>query len=170
MMVMRFLSYMFAVLMLIVPLSTSATSAASNPALDQQLGKVRQVTAKYHDVEQALADGYVAPTHCYPGMGYHYIHPQRAADFALNPLQPELLLYERVGGRLRLVAVEYFVPYVGQARPEIMGVPFDGPMAGHEPGMPEHYDLHVWVWRHNPDGMFTAYNPRISCDAAHDSH
>jgi hypothetical protein len=25
-------------------------------------------------------------------------------------------------------------------------------MAGHSPDMPEHYDLHVWTWRHNPAG------------------
>ena len=31
---------------------------------------------------------------------------------------------------------------------------FDGPMEGHEPGMPVHYDLHAWVWKRNPGGTF----------------
>jgi hypothetical protein len=29
--------------------------------------------------------------------------------------------------------------------------------------MPIHYDLHVWVWDHNPSGMFTQWNPTVSC-------
>ena len=33
-------------------------------------------------------------------------------------------------------------------------------MLGHEPGMPIHYDLHVWIWQHNPVGMLDMFNPR----------
>ena len=40
---------------------------------------------------------------------------------------------------------------------------FDGPMPGHEPGMPVHYDLHAYIWRHNPHGTFTAWNPNVHC-------
>jgi hypothetical protein len=29
--------------------------------------------------------------------------------------------------------------------------------------MPEHYDLHAWVWQANPAGMFAAWNPTVSC-------
>jgi len=28
------------------------------------------------------------------------------------------------------------------------------------------FGLHVWVWRHNPEGMFATTNPNVSCDAA----
>ncbi len=44
-----------------------------------------------------------------------------------------------------------------------MPLRFDGPMLGHAPGMPIHYDLHVWVWRHNPSGTFNEYNPNVRC-------
>ena len=27
----------------------------------------------------------------------------------------------------------------------------------------EHYDLHFWIWQPNPDGMFAAWNPSVSC-------
>ena len=37
------------------------------------------------------------------------------------------------------------------------------PMLGHIPGMPPHYDLHVWVWQPNPDGMFAIWNPKVTC-------
>jgi hypothetical protein len=32
--------------------------------------------------------------------------------------------------------------------------------------MPIHYDLHVWLYKHNPAGMFAAWNPRVSCPDA----
>jgi hypothetical protein len=28
---------------------------------------------------------------------------------------------------------------------------------------PWHYDLHVWLWEENPDGIFAQYNRRVSC-------
>jgi hypothetical protein len=35
---------------------------------------------------------------------------------------------------------------------------------GH-PEMPIHYDLHVWLYRHNPAGMFAMWNPSVHCPA-----
>ncbi len=31
--------------------------------------------------------------------------------------------------------------------------------------MPNHWDLHVWAWAHNPNGMFAQFNPSpaVSC-------
>lgn len=48
-------------------------------------------------------------------------------------------------------------------RPTLFGRAFDGPMLGHGPGMPVHYDQHVWLWKHNPNGMFAQWNPTLSC-------
>jgi len=28
------------------------------------------------------------------------------------------------------------------------------------------YELHVWVWKHNPNGMYATTNPLVSCEAA----
>ena len=84
---------------------------------------------------------------------------------------------------MRLVAIEYFdpviqdgEPYMGSASepphrdslpkrpPEIFdGQPFDGPMAGHNPDMPWHYDQHVWLYADNPEGLFAMWNPAIEC-------
>jgi hypothetical protein len=39
-------------------------------------------------------------------------------------------------------------------------------MDGHEPIMPaalKHYDLHVWLWKNNPKGMFTSTNAAVKC-------
>ena len=93
----------------------------------QGLAQVRQATAKYHDVNQALADGYipVSPCEALPGagaMGIHYLNPALASDLAIDPLAPEILLYAPSGNGLRLVGVEYFVAYVGQPAPSVLSM------------------------------------------------
>jgi hypothetical protein len=30
-------------------------------------------------------------------------------------------------------------------------------------GLPAFWELHAWVWRHNPNGLFDDWNPRVSC-------
>ena len=39
-------------------------------------------------------------------------------------------------------------------------------MEGHEPLQPKglhHYDLHVWLWKDNPAGIFSPTNPAVKC-------
>jgi hypothetical protein len=98
-------------------------------------------------------------------MGVHWISGARMAA-PLDPARPPILLYSTDG---ELLGAEYLVPDADQDlttdgdRPELFGRPFDGPMPGHEPGMPVHYDLHLWVGEANPDGVFSAWNPRVRC-------
>ncbi len=153
--------------LLLMPLGAEATGTADADSL-QQIAQVRQVLTKYHSVENALADGYIPVSGCeaIPGagaMGVHYLNPSLASDLDIDPLAPEILLYVPSGNGLRLVGVEYWVASVGQPAPSVLGQTFDGPMAGHSPGMPDHYDLHAWIWQANPDGMFAAWNPSLSC-------
>lgn len=136
---------------------------------------VKAATAKYHSVQQAKRDGYSGehePCVSSPAgvMGFHYVNAALVADPAVDPLKPEILLYAPdKQGRLILVGVEYFVPDADQDlttdgdRPSLFGQPFDGPMLGHAPGMPIHYDLHFWVWSNNPSGQYAAFNPTLSC-------
>lgn len=40
-------------------------------------------------------------------------------------------------------------------------------MEGHEPLMPRglhHYDLHVWLWKDNPAGLFHPVDPSVTCE------
>lgn len=87
-------------------------------------------------------------------MGVHFINMGLIGP-ELDPLRPQVLIYEPAGEELRLVAAEWFVPLeLSAERPEMFGHPFDGPMAGHHPLMPSelhHWDLHVWLWRENPE-------------------
>lgn len=158
----------------VIAASTAAKTDAAGAEGAHELVRVKQATARFHRVAEAREAGYhpVGPCTDEPGtggMGYHYGSDELLADPELDPREPEILLYERRGDRLRLVAVEWLSVDADQDlstdddRPSLFGQPFDGPMLGHEPGMPIHYDLHAWVWKQNPAGTFAQYNPRVSC-------
>jgi hypothetical protein len=148
-------------------LTTSPTASAT--AYSQDLKAVRVATARFHSPEQALRAGYLASPECVAspagGMGFHYENPALMTDPAVDPAEPEILLYAPgADGELELVGVEYFRDATeGAMAPALYGHTFDGPMAGHHPGMGVHYDLHVWVWQDNPSGIFTQFNPDVSC-------
>ena len=162
-----------------------------------ELAAVRQATVRFHDISSAYAAGYTTqfePCVEIPGtglvMGVHARHDALMADQVVDPLRPELLLYEPMpNGGLKLVGVEYFrivlvhdgdpstndVPekwfgpgappadrIVGPT-PQLFGRAFDGPMEGHIPTMPWHWDLHAWIWHANPDGIFADFNRTIRC-------
>ena len=139
----------------------------------RSLATARAASARYHDVRVALAAGYLADEHCVDApdlgvMGRHYVKPEFFGS--TDPTKPAALLYvSKPGGGLRLVAIEFLVADADQDlstsgdKPSLFGHPFDGPMPGHSETMPIHYDQHVWLWAHNPAGMFTPFNPAISC-------
>jgi hypothetical protein len=158
----------------VAAVATTALPGLAGPSAPSapELAHIRAATARYHDVDVALDDGYIPVSPCEQNdigaMGVHYLHPGLASDAEVDPARPEVLLYLPTSdGEAQLVGVEYFVAATatGGVTPELYGVPFDGPMAGHSPGMPEHYDLHVWAWRHNPDGMTAQWNPALNCPA-----
>src|SRR5207247_9958750 len=82
----------------------------TDAVLLQQLARVRQATARYHDVSQAEAAGYVDIGLFVSGQGWHYLNSS-LIDATFDLENPELLVYAPTpnGGR-RLVAVEYPVP------------------------------------------------------------
>jgi hypothetical protein len=159
-----------------VPVSSSVS-----PNLDE----VRAALDRYQDPILAIHDGYFSTLACvqfpaaggagqmaYPagGMGVHFLNVGLMGP-KLDPLHPQVLLYEPDGDKLRLVSAEWFVPLSTgvKQRPQLFGHPFDGPMEGHHPIMPEmmhHYDLHVWLWKQNPSGMFSPTNPTVKCPKA----
>lgn len=154
-----------------------AATGIIDPVVLQDLARLRRATAKYHDVNVALADGFIPTPHCIqePGlgaMGIHYINPARLMDPAINLLEPEILLYVETQDGLKLLGVEYFqgigapdtaIPDPAPPAAVVLGRPLDGPMDAHEPGQPPHYDLHVWIWQANPDGIFSPFNRNVNC-------
>jgi hypothetical protein len=89
----------------------------------------------------------------------------------LDAARPEALVYEPgEGRRLELVAVEYLVlaeqwHETNEHPPVLQGQHFHYVPAPNRAGLPPYYELHVWAWKHNPNGTFVDWNPRVSCDA-----
>jgi hypothetical protein len=150
---------------------------------------VRQATSQFRKVDSAEAAGYGLFHGCVSGpqegaMGIHYVNGDLVGDGEIDASQPEALIYEIRDGSLQLVGVEYVV--IAEAwdanhemPPTLMGQVFHYVGAPNRYRIPAFYELHVWVWKTNPNGMFTDWNPKVSCeqytDAAqetegHDSH
>lgn len=179
----RFLPLTAAVVFSALATGANAQERKSESAtLPPELQSVRGVLDKYRDPIVAVHDGYFSTLACidypkgghegamqYPagGMGVHFLNVALIGP-TLDPAKPQVLIYEPVGDKLQLVAAEWFVPVqaAGPERPKIFGKELEGPMEGHKPVMPEglhHYDLHVWLWKANPAGVYTATNPTIKC-------
>ena len=156
------------------PVSAQEPSAAEIEAM-------REALAKYKDPYVAVRDLYLSTVGCvhydgmkmpghmeYPkgGMGIHFVN--LTIQGPLDPKKPNVLIYEPVDGKLQLVAAEWLVPVtVAKERPVLLGQPFQGPMEGHEPLIPQgfvHYDLHAWLFKDNPNGMFSPTNPDVTCE------
>jgi hypothetical protein len=169
--------------------STAGIAMARSGSIPANTQAVRAAVSIYHSYAQAAIAGYsVGQEPCVSSpagtMGIHAANVGILATGVNDPLNPPILIYlPRADGSLRLVAVEYWhialantangpAPWFGadapplgffNPAPSVLGQTFDGPMAGHNPQMPWHYDLHAWVIENNPAGTFSQWNPSISC-------
>ena len=157
--------------------SVTAGTARSAPAvlrltpeINQQLSDLRSFVAKFHNFDRAVEYGYSvaapAPGVCISdpvrgGMGFHYTYATEdlISDGKVELLKPEFLVYApKPQGGVKFSALDYFVPYTtwSQAEPpSLLGVPF-----AREDGF-QAYVLHIWLFWHNPAGMFENYNPDV---------
>ncbi len=155
---------------------------AQSTAMTPELQAAKAALARYSDPFVAIRDGFFSTLACvdfprggkhgpveYPpgAMGVHFLNPANIGP-VLDPAKPQVLIYEQVGDRLVLTAAEWFMPVeaAGGKAPAIFGQILAGPMPGHEPIMPaalRHYDLHVWLWKDNPRGLFTPTNAAVKC-------
>ena len=161
---------------------TAHAQMASSASLSPDLQAAKTALAKYSDPIVAVRDGYFSTVACvdfpsqvtdgpitYPAgaMGIHFLNPANIGP-KLDPAKPQILIYEPVGDKLVLAGAEWFVPVqvAGNTAPSIFGQQLAGPMDGHEPIIPaslRHYDLHVWLWKDNPKGIFTSTNSTVKC-------
>ena len=145
----------------------AGASASFGAAVQKDLATLRQVTATFHQFDKAVAAGWSAKiTSCMQdptlgGMGFHYGNVG-LIDGTARVDQPELLLYEpEKNGRLRLVAVEYIIPYAFHSRDAEPPVLFGQQFA--QVDAFQLWGLHAWVWEDNRSGMFAPWNPRVTC-------
>ena len=146
-----------------------------------EIDALRKAMEKYQDYKVAVRDLYLSTVGCVHYAGEKMAHHMEYAKGAMgihfvnvtlqgppDPMKPNVLIYEPVGKELKLVAVEWLVPLTAdlKQRPSLFGQSFMGPMEGHEPLIPKdyvHYDLHAWLFKNNPLGMFAPTNPDVSC-------
>lgn len=146
--------------------------------LHKLLAEARKATSRYTELDAALAAGYTK----FPdqhgdcvdqpgqgGMGIHYLNAA-LLDAELDPLRPEFLVYRQgAHGRQELVALEYvvFAPVWDALHPQppvLFGHPMHLVRTPNRYGTPmPFYELHVWLYEHNPNGLFNDWNPTFSC-------
>jgi hypothetical protein len=165
--------------LLMFPISNHTNAEEANKA---EIAALNKAMEKYQDYKVAVRDLYLSTVGCVEfdgvkkegymqyekgAMGVHF------ANLTLrgppDPMKPNVLIYEPDGKDLRLVAVEWLVPLTPETKehPMLFGQKFQGPMEGHEPLIPKgfaHYDLHAWIMKDNPLGMFSPTNPNVKCD------
>ncbi|NJD66394.1 MAG: hypothetical protein FIB00_14340 [Chloroflexi bacterium] len=120
-------------------------------------------------------------------MGIHYFRPDLLGIEGTTPrvhgsgmhtdfITPGILIYEpQADGSQKLVAIENLV-WAGaweashQELPVFHGYEYyhmqDNPLtaADEAHGFEPHYELHFWLYRDNPNGMFAPFNPTVTCD------
>jgi quercetin dioxygenase-like cupin family protein len=123
------------------------------------------------------------------GMGIHYFRPDLLGITAVEPrvngtgvhtnfMQPGVLIYEpQADGSMELVAIENLVfaeawrAAGNNAAPSFMGHQYyrmiDNPLTDdvdEAHGFEPHYELHMWLYRENPNGLFAQFNPAATCE------
>lgn len=143
-----------------------------SPEVQAQISELRKATARFHDIKVAIQEGYGPFRDCFTNlpegnMGYHYVNAELIEDPLVDPNHPEAVLYEKQeDGSMKFVGVEYITLQSAWHRagnrliPRLFGERFHlNTTVLDEP----FYMLHVWQWKHNPNGRFMDWNPRVVC-------
>src|SRR5690606_19750139 len=114
----------------------------------QGVARVREATARFHDIAVAAAAGYDEqwPAGCAASsqgaQAYHYLD-RSLLDGKVELERPELLMYEpQADGSLRLIGVDYFIPFDQWTEtdpPRLLGQNFMPNEALHA------WTLHIWA-------------------------
>jgi hypothetical protein len=162
-----------------------AGGGGGDQGLARQLARARLATARYAtSLRAAKADGYGIITRMIPDMGWHFLNPKIQG---FDVTRPHILVYERTGRGWQLGALEW-VFTEQPATPPLPGATYgsfgaachytDGTFVfaavqadcarrSPESGAafnfwhPDLVTLHVWLWYHNPDGLYSGTNPLI---------
>jgi hypothetical protein len=133
--------------------------------LERDIETLKRVTARYHDIEVAKRDSFVLLHSCETRLndepvGTVYVNMKRLTDGVINVEKPDALIYEPTATGLKLVGVEFAIPFslwTKPTPPKFHGATFQ---REDEFGV---FALHAWVWRSNPNGLFAEINPRVTC-------
>lgn len=136
-------------------------------------------TAGFLSVSDAEAAGYAefhdaADIACiehppHGAMGVHWVNNDLVGDGLLFPARPEALVYEPNGnGGYELVALEYIVfqkawDEAHDEPPSLFGQQLRLIEKPNRYGLDPFYEIHAWIWKENPAGLFEDYNPAVDC-------
>jgi hypothetical protein len=154
------------------PQAAPAAEAPAAPAESAEIAALRAKFDPFQDFARAQEAGYgTAITSCWfhrvnGGQGIHYAR-QELIDSVVAPMDPELVMYEpQADGSQQLLAVEYIVPFdqwKSEAPPTAFGETF------HRNEALSLWVLHAWLWRDNPSGLHSDWNPNVTCEHATES-
>jgi hypothetical protein len=170
------------------PVSTTSYAELKNTVAE--LDRAKQATEKYQDVRVAQADGYQILGAEFPGMGAHFVLSLEPKGFDLEK-PPILLYHKSTDapGGYMLAGVGYFYDAPEGPDGQPVNPPFPKSLAHwhkHDnicmlPGLDNPHALsesecrerggkfvaktpwlvHVWLWKDNPNGVFTPDNPAL---------
>jgi hypothetical protein len=169
------------------PMASHTPSGAPGVSakLASQLAAARLATAKYaSDLSAAQKDGYMIITPMMPEMGFHYLNPKIEG---FDVTKPAILVYQKTGTTWQLGALEWVFPKTPDT-PPIEGATYgsfaaachyvDGSFVPTKTEAecaksstggsafnfwhPDLTTLHVWLWYHNPAGLYNGTNPLVS--------
>jgi hypothetical protein len=164
----------------------AAADSGGGGSARSSLADAVQATAGFHDIAVAKAAGYglftdakgiacidmpAMPGMAAGAMGIHFVKGALVGDGDVDASTPEAVVYEpEKNGQMRLVALEYVVLQADwnakhSSPPSLFGQEFNFTPAGNRYDLPPFYSLHAWIWKHNPTGMFSMFNPEVSCAA-----
>ncbi|WP_343487559.1 hypothetical protein [Allomuricauda sp. d1] len=127
-----------------------------------EVDQLKAATAKYANIDVAINEGFFDASGFVPNMGHHYLLPTRVDDtFVLE--EPEIILYAPdENGVMQFVAVEYVTPIADLDNPGTPPDGFTGDVDEWEinPNLSQ-WQLHVWIVKENPDGIFAPFNPTV---------
>ncbi len=178
--------------------STAAAEVPRNMP-DQALQQLVTQLSNYRSVAYAESQGYVRGSACesHPTlgtMGYHYVRPDLLGLTApvngrvngtgtyTRAEPPAILLYVPDGeGGLKLAGIEMLVfaaaweaghNYPPMYRGREYNLMVDDPNTARDEahGFMPHYDLHIWLFEHNPSGLYAQFNPALSCAGEGHAH
>ncbi|TIV96163.1 MAG: hypothetical protein E5V85_18760, partial [Mesorhizobium sp.] len=128
-------------------------TAQAEDANKADIEALKKSLAKYEDYTAALRDLYLSTEGCvyysgekipgtmdYPkgAMGVHFVNVPSIGK-KLDPMKPNVLIYEPTKKGLKLVGVEWLVPLTPDVKevPTLFGQKFMEPMEGHYPLIPK---------------------------------
>ena len=180
-------------------IATAASADVPRTQPDEALQQLKSQLGFYESVTYATDHGYIRASACesHPrlgAMGYHYVRPDLLGLTApvngringtgtytrVEP--PAILLYVPDGrGGLTLAGIEMLVfaaawdasnnhppMYRGREYNYMADNPTTPRDEAH--GFMPHYDLHIWLFGHNPSGLYAQWNPARSCAGASAPH